>query len=128
MLLLLDTHILLWASGQPGKLSRTVRDLLNDQANTLLFSAASMWEITIKRSLNRADFKVESRVLLRGLKDHGYEELEIKSEHAVAIEQLPLLHRDPFDRILIAQATVEGATLVTADDNIAMYPGPIRKV
>lgn len=128
MLLLIDTHILLWAAGQPAKLSRFTRDLLNNTANTLLFSAASIWEITIKRDLNRKDFKVEPRVLRRGLIDNGYEELEITGEHAMAISHLPLLHKDPFDRMLIAQATVEGATLVTADDNVAMYPGPIKKV
>ena len=128
MLLLIDTHILLWAAGQPAKLSRTTRNLLNDAANTLLFSAASIWEITIKRDLNRKDFKIEPRVFRRGLIDNGYEELGITGEHAMAISHLPLLHKDPFDRMLIAQATVEGATLVTADDNVAMYPGPIRKV
>lgn len=128
MLLLIDTHILLWAAGQPAKLSRFTRDLLNNTANTLLFSAASIWEITIKRDLNRKDFKVEPRVLRRGLIDNGYEELEITGEHTMAISHLPLLHKDPFDRMLIAQATVEGATLVTADDNVAMYPGPIKKV
>ena len=128
MLLLLDTHVLLWAAAQPTKMTRSTRDLLKNTKNTLLFSAASIWEITIKHSLNRADFTVEPRVLRRALLDNGYEELAITSAHAVAVDQLPPLHRDPFDRMLIAQATVEGATLITADATVAKYPGPIRKV
>jgi len=99
-----------------------------DPANTLLFSAASLWEIAIKRSLGRADFQVDARVLRRGLFDNGYEELPITSEHAVFIDSLPDLHKDPFDRILVAQATVEGITLLTADAVLAQYPGPIRKL
>ena len=128
MLLLLDTHVLLWAAAQPTKLTRSTRDLLKNTKNTLLFSAASIWEITIKHSLNRADFTVEPRVLRRALVDNGYEELAITSAHAVAVDQLPPLHRDPFDRMLIAQATVEGATLITADATVAKFPGSIRKV
>ena len=128
MLLLLDTHVLLWAAGQPERLSRGTRRLLNSTENKLLFSAASIWEIAIKHGLNRKDFHVEPRVLRRGLIDNGYEELAITSEHAVAVDQLPPLHRDPFDRMLIAQATVEGATLVTADVTVAKYPGSIKKV
>lgn len=99
---------------------------LEDPDNELIFSAASLWEIAIKRSLGRADFLVNARVLRRGLLDNGYLELSITSEHAVFIDSLPAIHKDPFDRILIAQATVEGITLLTTDVVIAQYPGPIR--
>ena len=128
MKLLLDTHLLLWAAGEPGKLPRAAKKLLSDPNNDLLFSAASLWEITIKRSLGRSDFRVEPRLLRRGLLDNGYLELPITSEHALATEALPLLHKDPFDRILVAQAMVEGITLLTVDSLVAKYPGPIRQI
>lgn len=126
MKLLLDTHVLLWAAGSPAQLPPAVRAMLDDPDNELLFSAASLWEIVIKRGLGRADFQVDARVLRRGLLDNGYLELPITSEHAVFIDSLPAIHKDPFDRILIAQATVEGITLLTADALVAQYPGPIR--
>jgi PIN domain nuclease of toxin-antitoxin system len=128
MKLLLDTHVLLWAAGSPEQLPPEARALLEDPDNELVFSAASLWEITIKRSLGRPDFQVDARVLRRGLLDNGYLELSITSEHAVFIDSLPSIHKDPFDRILIAQATVEGITLLTADALVAQYPGPIRAV
>ncbi len=128
MKLLLDTHLLLWAAGSPGQLPATARILMEDLQNELLFSAASLWEIVIKRSLGRSDFQVDARVLRRGLLDNGYQELAITSEHAVFIDSLPLLHKDPFDRILVAQATVEGITLLTADVLVAQYPGPVQQV
>lgn len=128
MKLLLDTHVLLWAAGSPEQLSSDARVMLEDADNALLFSAASLWEIAIKRGLGRADFQVDVRVLRRGLLDNGYMELPITSEHTVFIESLPPIHKDPFDRILVAQATVEGITLLTADEMVAQYPGPIRKL
>ena len=128
MKLLLDTHLLLWAAGSPEQLPVAARPLLEDPQNELLFSAASLWEIAIKRGLGRSDFKVDARVLRRGLLDNGYQELAITSEHAVFIDSLPPLHKDPFDRILVAQATVEGVILLTADALVAQYPGPIRQV
>ena len=128
MKLLLDTQILLWAAGQPERLSAAARRQLSNPKNELLFSAASLWEITIKRALGRDDFRVDPRVLRRGLLDHGYNELPITSEHAVSVDALPDLHKDPFDRILLAQALTEGVTLITADAQLARYPGPVRKV
>jgi len=126
--LLLDTHLLLWAAGDPSRLSADARALIGAPENEMLFSAASIWEIAIKRGLGRDDFRVDTRVLRRGLLDNGYSELPVLSAHAVAVEDLPAVHKDPFDRILIAQAIVEGITLLTADDRVAAYVGPIRKV
>ena len=127
MKLLLDTHLLLWVAGTPKRIPAAARRLIEDAENILLFSTASLWEIAIKRSLGGVDFQVDARLLRRGLLDNGYEELQITSEHAVFIDSLPDLHKDPFDRILVAQATVEGITLLTADVVLAQYPGPIRK-
>jgi PIN domain nuclease of toxin-antitoxin system len=125
---LLDTHLLLWAAGEPGRLSKQARTLIDNPDNELLFSAASLWEVTIKRGLGREDFQVDARLLRRGLLDNGYSELPIISDHVVATESLPLIHKDPFDRILVAQATVEGVTLLTIDSLLLQYPGPIRTV
>ncbi len=128
MKLLLDTQLLLWAAGDPSRLSAVARVLIEAPDNELFFSAASLWEIAIKRGLGRSDFEVEPRVLRRGLLDNGYSELPVRSEHAVTIESLPPIHKDPFDRILVAQATVEGITLLTADSLVGQYPGPVRAV
>ena len=126
--MLLDTHILLWAAGQPEKLSVEARALLNAPENELMFSAASIWEIVVKQGLGREDFQVNARQVRRGLIDNGYTELPITSEHALAIEALPPIHKDPFDRILVAQATVEGILLMTSDSLLPRYPGPVRRV
>ncbi|HQY09725.1 MAG: type II toxin-antitoxin system VapC family toxin [Leptothrix sp. (in: Bacteria)] len=128
MKLLLDTHLLLWAAGMPDRLPEAARDLIESPAHELLFSAASLWEVTIKAGLSRDDFQVDARVLRRGLLDNGYTELPITSAHAVTVGSLPLLHRDPFDRLLVAQALTEGITLLTADALVAQYPGPVRRV
>ncbi|MGA3055280.1 MAG: type II toxin-antitoxin system VapC family toxin [Candidatus Korobacteraceae bacterium] len=128
MKLLLDTHVLLWAAGEPARLSASARRLINDADNEPLFSVASLWEIAIKRGLGRKDFQVDARLLRRGLLDNGYSELPIMSAHVVAVEDLPAIHKDPFDRLLVAQATVEGITLLTLDLVVARYPGPIRKL
>ena len=128
MKLLLDTHLLLWAAGQSHRLPAAARELVCDPENDLLFSVASLWEIAIKRGLGRADFQVDPRVLRRGLLDNGYGELAIAGEHAMAVEGLPPIHKDPFDRMLVAQAQVEGVTLLTMDATLVMYPGPIRRV
>jgi PIN domain nuclease of toxin-antitoxin system len=128
MKLLLDTHLLLWAAGHPDRLSSEARNFMDNPENELLFSAASLWEVAIKRGLGRDDFKVDARVLRRGLLDNSYSELPIVSDHVVAIESLPTIHKDPFDRVLVAQATVEGITLLTTDPIVARYPGPVRMV
>jgi len=128
MKLLLDTHLLLCAAGQPNRLSAKARRLIDSPANELLFSAASIWEVAVKRGLGRTDFQADPRLLRRGLLDNGYSELPILSGHVVAIDSLPPIHKDPFDRLLVAQAVVEGITLLTADSMVVQYPGPIRIV
>lgn len=128
MKLLLDTHLLLWAAGEPKRLSRRARGLIDNPGNELFFSPASLWELVIKRGLRRPDFNVDARVLRRGLLDNGYGELPIVSDHVVAIDNLPPIHKDPFDRVLVAQATVEGITLLTTDSVLSQYPGPIKAV
>ena len=128
MKLLLDTHLLLWAAGEPDRLSVRARSLMEDQDNALVFSAASLWEITIKAGLGRTDFQIDPHLLRRGLIENGYEELPVIGQHALAVGQLPDVHRDPFDRILVAQATVEGLLLLTHDPLVQAYPGPIEAV
>lgn len=127
MKLLLDTHLLLWTAAEPSKLPKKVRSLILQNDNDLFFSAASIWEIAIKSRLGREDFDVDAHLLRRGLVDNGYLELSINVEHALAVMALPPLHKDPFDRMLVAQATVEGFVLLTSDEQVAAYPGPIRK-
>ncbi|MEO7397299.1 MAG: type II toxin-antitoxin system VapC family toxin [Ilumatobacteraceae bacterium] len=128
MNLLLDTHVLLWAASAPQRLSAKARTLLLDSANQLLFSAASLWEISIKSSLDQTGFKVDARRLWRMLLVNGYRELPITSEHTIAVNELPALHKDPFDRILVAQARVEGLLLLTSDKIVAKYGEGVRKI
>jgi PIN domain nuclease of toxin-antitoxin system len=126
--LLLDTHLLLWSADGPKRLTPKARKLINEQENDLFFSAASFWEIAIKTGLGRQDFEVDARLLRRSLLDNGYLELPVTSEHALAITLLPPIHKDPFDRILVAQAMVEGIMLLTSDPFVALYPAPIQRV
>ena len=128
MRLLLDTHLLLWAAATPERLSEAALMLMADPENVLHFSVASLWEVVIKSSLGREDFKVDAARLRRGLTDNGYNELPIVAGHAVEVANLPPLHRDPFDRILVAQAKYEGLLLLTADEQVAAYSGPVRLV
>jgi PIN domain nuclease of toxin-antitoxin system len=135
MKLLLDTHLLLWTSvasediRSNGSLSDEARGLIENEENELLFSPASMWEVAIKNSLGRPDFKVDPHLFRRGLLDNGYIELAISSAHTAAVANLPDHHKDPFDRLLIAQATIEGITLLTNDETVAPYTAsPIRLV
>ncbi len=123
MRLLLDTHILLWAASEPERLRKTARNLIENPNNELVFSAVSLWEIAIKASLGRSDFRIDPALFRRSLFDNGYAELVLSGAHAVAIANLPHLHRDPFDRMLVAQAMVEGLTLVTTDLIVTKYPG-----
>ena len=128
MKLLLDTHLLLWAADSLERVPVGARALMADLENELLFSVVSIWEVAIKSGLNRPDFQVDARLLRRGLIDNGYVELPISGEHAVEVDALPLIHRDPFDRLLIAQATVEGFVLLTNDVTLKRYRGPVQLV
>ena len=125
MKLLLDTHLIVWAAEDVELLPAGARAMMEDPENELYFSVANLWEIAIKRGLNRPDFEHDPRMLRRGMLDNGYHELTILSEHAVAVDTLPPIHKDPFDRLLIAQAMVEGIMLLTDDATVAKYPGPI---
>lgn len=128
MKLLLDTHILLWACAAPSSLPREAVEMIEDRANELFFSAASIWEIGIKNAMGKASFQFDPGVLRRALLDGDYTELTMTSQHAIAAAVLPLLHSDPFDRMLIGQAATEGFILVTSDHAIAKYSGPIKHV
>ena len=128
MRLLLDTHLLIWAVSSPDHLSAKALELMNDEAHQLFFSAASLWEIAIKASYKRTDFKVNVPELHGELLRNGYQELAVSAAHTFAVVHLPHLHKDPFDRLLLAQAMREDLTLVTADELLASYPGPILKV
>jgi PIN domain nuclease of toxin-antitoxin system len=128
MRLLLDTHILLWAANEPERMSKATRSLFENPDHELVFSAVSLWEIAIKTGRGRDSFRVDAGSLRRNLFDNGYAELPMTGAHAAAVAGLPPIHKDPFDRMLVAQATVEGLTLVTSDSAVANYPGPIRLV
>ena len=121
MRLLLDTHILLWALTDDPRLSTRARELLLDTRNDVFFSAASLWEIAIKRTLRREDMPISADQAIRLFNKAGYEELGISAAHAVAVESLPPIHTDPFDRMLVAQAISEPLCLITHDSIVASY-------
>jgi len=125
---LVDTHLLLWAALEPSHLSRAATDVLEDRSSGLIFSAASIWEVAIKTSKGRVDFRVDARLLRRALLENGYSELPVSSEHAVAVADLPSRHGDPFDRIQVAQARVEGLIFLTGDSVLADYGSPVQLV
>jgi PIN domain nuclease of toxin-antitoxin system len=128
MRLLLDTHILIWGAVEPERLSRAASSLIESLDNELMFSAVSLWEIAIKTGRGRAEFRVDAAVLRRSLFENGYAELALTGAHAAPLASLPPIHKDPFDRMLVAQAMIEGLTLVTDDPTVAKYPGPVRLV
>jgi PIN domain nuclease of toxin-antitoxin system len=126
---LLDTHLIIWAAEDDDALPQGARNVIENIENTLYFSVASIWEIIIKRTLGREDFQIDARMLRRNLLDAGYEELSIEASHTFEVERLPILHKDPFDRILIGQAVAEGVVLLTHDNLIRQYDvAPIRYV
>jgi PIN domain nuclease of toxin-antitoxin system len=125
MKILLDTQMLIWAAVWPELLPEKARRLIADADNELFFSPASLWEVTIKHGQHRPDFQIDARVLRRLLFDNGYSELAITGIHAVAVGDLPPIHKDPFDRLLLAQAKSEGIPLLTADATLAEYADPI---
>src|SRR5690348_8293701 len=126
MKLLLDTHILLWTIAESRRLSSAARALIGKPDNALTFSSVSLWEVAIKAERGRDELRIDVSSLRRSLFDNEYEELPVTGAHAAALGGLPPIHKDPFDRMLIAQAAVEGLTLLTSDRTVAKYPGPIR--
>ena len=128
MRFLLDTHVLLWGAIEPGRLSRAASVLIESPDNEMVFSALSIWEIAIKTGLGRADFRIDPGMLRRSLFDNDYAELAVTGAHAATLAGLPPIHKDPFDRMLVAQAIVEGFTLLTSDLTVAKYSGSIRLV
>jgi PIN domain nuclease of toxin-antitoxin system len=128
MRLLLDTHLLLWTIAESRRLSAAARALIGETENELTFSSVSLWEVAIKAGRGRRNFRIDVSSLRRSLFDNDYAELPVTGAHAVALGSLPPIHRDPFDRMLVAQAIAEGMTLVTSDSAVAKYPGPIRLV
>lgn len=128
MRFLLDTHLLLWVAADSPRLSAELRGWLEDPQHSFSFSAASLWEIVIKAGLGRRDFAVDPARLRRGLLTNDYSELAVSGEHALTVSSLPPLHRDPFDRILLAQARCEGLTLLTVDRQLAEYGSPARLI
>lgn len=126
MSLLADTHILLWAASSPERLKPALRAELDDPAVTVWFSVVSIWETVIKAALKRPDFRVDPVKLRRRLVEHDWRELEVTGGHVLAVADLPALHGDPFDRLLLAQAEVEGLTLLTADKRLARYGRRVR--
>ena len=125
---LLDTQLIVWSFYELRRLPLQARTIMESRENQLTFSTASLWEIAIKRGQGKKEFQFDPRILRRTLLDAGYIELPVLGQHAVEVDSLPPIHKAPFDRILVAQSMVEGITLLTADAEIAKYPGPIRKV
>ncbi len=125
---LADTHVLLWATVSQAKLSERARALLLDTDNEVYFSAICVWEVALKRSLQRPDFDVDPGQFLSALLAAGFMELPVLSRHAVRLMELPWHHRDPFDRMLVAQAMSEPLTVLTNDAMIAQYPVQVEMV
>jgi PIN domain nuclease of toxin-antitoxin system len=119
---LLDTHVLLWAKGEPDRLSPAAREVILDLGTQPIFSVASVWEVIIKSAASRGDFVVDADQLRRELLQDGFEELEVTAPHVLEVGRLPRLHGDPFDRLLVAQARVEDLTIMTADRAVSAYP------
>ena len=126
MKLLLDTQMLIWAAAQPELLPEKARQLIENAENELFFTPASLWEIAIKSGLNKPNFNLDDRILRRGLLDNGYQELVISSLHTVGVNDLPHIHKDHFDRLLLAQAKAEGILLLTSDITLSDYPAPVE--
>ncbi|OGA01689.1 MAG: twitching motility protein PilT [Betaproteobacteria bacterium RIFCSPLOWO2_02_FULL_64_12] len=128
MRLLLDTHFLLWSMAASRRLSAEVREVLTDPENDVFYSAASIWEIAIKSALRRRDFRVDLPRLLRALPRAGFAELPVSAAHAARVASLPALHKDPFDRLLVAQALVEPLVLFTNDAQLGRYAAQVRVI
>lgn len=128
MNLLVDTHLLLWSAFRSDRLSTAARRHLDDPGNALWFSVVSIWEVAIKRAQNKPDFRIDPGPLRAGLLASGYAELPVEGRHALGVGGMPRLHGDPFDRMLVAQAAVDGLLLLTSDRKLMGYDAPVRLV
>ena len=128
MRILLDTHLLLWSVASSRRLPKEARSLILDPGHEVFYSAASMWEIAIKSTLRRRDFRVDLPLLHSSLRVIGLTELPVQAEHAVGVAQLPPIHRDPFDRLLVAQSIAEPMVLLTNDALLARYGAFVRLI
>jgi PIN domain nuclease of toxin-antitoxin system len=116
---IVDTHLLLWAAS--GKVKQKARVILSDESNQLIFSSAAIWEVAIKNGLGKKEFRYEPQILLNGLLSVGYEELPVSSKHILLLTSLSQIHKDPFDRIMIAQTIAEGCCFLTSDKTLEGY-------
>jgi len=128
MRLLVDTHLLLWAAAKSRRLPKEARLLLEEPANEVFFSAASLWEIVIKAALRRPDFSADVALLRPALAEMGFSELPVTGAHAERLASLPPIHKDPFDRMLVAQSLAEPLVLLTNDSVLAEYGDVVRVV
>lgn len=128
MRILLDTHVLLWAVGNSDRLTVAARKWLEDSNNEVFFSAASLWEIALKAALGREDFRIDPAQVLEVMPETGFSELPVNAQHAVEVSRLPMIHKDPFDRLLVAQSKVEPMLLLTNDERLVSYSDNVRLV
>ncbi len=128
MRLLLDTHLLLWALAEPRKLGPELADMIENPDNEVLFSAASIWEITIKAALNRPDFRISPMAVTEGALDAGFTELAVHATAAARVAGLPHHHKDPFDRLLVSQAILGELYLFTADRLLPPYTSLVQLI
>lgn len=128
MNVLLDTHVALWAITDSPRLSTKARELILTPRAAIWVSSASIWEIAIKHALGRGDMPVSAKAALGYFRAAGYQILAIEPEHAAGVEDLPLHHQDPFDRLLVAQALLEPMRLLTHDEQVARYSDSIQRV
>lgn len=128
MKLLFDTHLLLWAITDDRRLSSRARALMADAANECLYSAASVWEVAVKNGIPKRSLGIPAESFRREVEAAGFRPLDVSPEHAAAMESLPHVHGDPFDRLLLAQARAEGCTLLTSDSVLPTYGDPVQKV
>jgi len=126
--LLLDTQLLVWVGYAPQRLGASLAAELVDRRHVICFSVVSIWEMAIKASLGRGDFQANPLALRMGLLQEGFRELPIQVDHLLAVQHLPWVHRDPFDRLLVAQAAQERLSLITADRTLLGYGDGVRLV
>jgi PIN domain nuclease of toxin-antitoxin system len=125
MKILLDTQMIVWTAYQPELVPLKAQKIIADESNTMIYSPVSLWEVAIKNAQNRPSFQVDPKILRYRLMEKKYQELAITGFHAIAVSDLPPIHKDPFDRFLLAQANAEGITLLTSDAVLAQYPAPV---